>query len=83
MATPRSATEVRENFRQLGYRQVQVYTHVVHENANNGRPPSYSMICEAVGIATKGEVSRIVKALERHGLVRRKGAGRSRRIALP
>jgi Mn-dependent DtxR family transcriptional regulator len=44
--------------------------------------PSYSMICDELGIATKGEVSEIVERLERRGLLRRTGRGRVRRIAL-
>lgn len=68
--------------RYLGYRasQVLAYTQLIIEE--QGSAPSYSMICDELGIATRGEVSRIVSDLERRGLLRRVGCGRVRRIRL-
>jgi SOS-response transcriptional repressor LexA len=60
--------------------QVLVLTH--HRIAETGQAPSYSEICDELGIATKGEVSEIVGRLERRGLLRRVGRGRVRRISL-
>lgn len=72
---PRAATSKRV----LGYRASQVLEFVRTTIARTGRAPSYGMICEALGISTKGEVSDIVKGLERRGLLTRVGAGRVRR----
>lgn len=66
----------------LGYRASQVRAYVENTIAQDGIAPSYSMICRDLGIATKGEVSRIVSDLERRGLLRRAGNGRVRRIRL-
>jgi DNA-binding MarR family transcriptional regulator len=54
-----------------------------HSKRVLGRTPSYSEIKNTLGIATKGEVARIVKSLEKRGLMRRAGRGRARRIRLP
>jgi hypothetical protein len=48
----------------------------------DGIAPSYGMICEAIGIATRQEVSRMVQAAERAGELRRVGIGKVRRIRL-
>jgi SOS-response transcriptional repressor LexA len=48
----------------------------------DGIAPSYGMICAAIGIATRQEVSRMVQAAERAGELRRVGAGKVRRIQL-
>lgn len=69
--------------RVLGYRAYQVHEYVQTTVAQDGCAPSYRMICKDLGIATKGEVCKIVKALERRGLLRRVGNGRVRRIRLP
>lgn len=50
--------------------------------AQDGRAPSYNMICAAIGIRTRQEVSRIVQAAERDGLLNRIGIGKERRIQL-
>jgi SOS-response transcriptional repressor LexA len=68
--------------RELGYRGVQVLAYVRETIANDGQAPSYGMICNELGINTKGEVSQIVAALERRALVARVGDGRVRRIRL-
>lgn len=68
--------------RVLGYRGHQVLAYVRSSVANEGLAPSYSMICDELGISTKGEVAEIVGRLERRGLLRRTGAGRVRRIRL-
>ena len=47
-----------------------------------GVAPSYGMICNALGISTRQEVCRIVKAAELCGLLSRVGSGRVRRIRL-
>lgn len=68
--------------RALGYRETQVlaFTHAVF--AEQGVAPSYRMICRELGIATPGEVSRIVANLERRSLLMRVGRGRVRRISV-
>ena len=68
--------------RELGYRGYQVLNYVREQVHAFGCPPSYSMICDSLGINTKGEVSDIIGSLERRGLVNRAGAGRDRRIQL-
>jgi SOS-response transcriptional repressor LexA len=66
----------------LGYRAQQVLAFVRTTIEREGLAPSYGMICSSVGIATYGEVSRIMDSLERRGLLRRVGSGRVRRIRL-
>lgn len=65
-----------------GYRAQQVLAFVRGTFDAIGRAPSYREICDGVGIATPGHVSRIVDRLERRGLVQRVGKGRVRRIRL-
>lgn len=48
----------------------------------DGVAPSYGMICRALGIATRGEVSRMVSDAERLGHLRRVGAGKVRRLRI-
>jgi predicted transcriptional regulator of viral defense system len=67
----------------LGYRGQQVLAYVRETIAIDGCAPSYGMICDTVGLAHKGHVCRIVKSLEKRGLLHRVGAGRVRRIRLP
>jgi hypothetical protein len=62
------------------HRRDQVLSYVRSNIAENGRAPSYSMICDALGIRTRQEVCRIVGDLERLGKLRRAGRGRVRRI---
>lgn len=59
----------------MGYRTHQVFEYVRAKVAEEGIAPSYAMICDELGIATKGEVCRIVKRLERRRLIRREGIG--------
>lgn len=66
----------------LGYRSAQVLDYVRRTVADEGRAPSYSMIADELGIATKGEVCKLVQRLERRGLLARAGSGRVRRIRL-
>lgn len=47
-----------------------------------GIAPSYGMICTAMGIRTRQEVNRMVKAAESEGQLRRVGMGKVRRIRL-
>lgn len=47
-----------------------------------GIAPSYGMICTAMGIGTRQEVNRMVKAAENEGHLRRVGIGKVRRIRL-
>ena len=65
--------------RELGYRGQQVLQYVRTAISEEGQAPSYRMICDQLGIATKGEVSQIVAALERRALIARVGSGRVRR----
>lgn len=69
--------------RYLGYRAAQVLDYSRRKLNEDGIAPSYAMICDELGISTRGEVSRIVGDLERRGLMRRAGRGRVRRIRLP
>lgn len=73
---------MRNQDRTLGYRAFQVLAFVRDEVSSEGCAPSYSEICTAVGIGSKGEVSRIVGSLERRGLIARAGKGKVRRIRL-
>lgn len=73
---------IRGSERQLGYREFQVKKYVEQVWAAEGIAPSYRMIKNALGIATKGEVCRIVGRLERRGCLVRVGTGRIRRIRL-
>lgn len=47
-----------------------------------GIAPSYGMICAKLGVSSREQVSRMVQAAERDGLLRRVGAGKVRRIRL-
>ena len=79
---PRSPCEVMRRERELGYRGYQVLNYVREQVHAFGFPPSYSMICDRLGINTKGEVAEIVQRLERRGLVSRVGTGRVHRIRI-
>lgn len=68
--------------RALGYRGVQVLEFVRRTVAEEGTVPSYSMICDELGISNKGKVCEIVGRLEKRGLLHRAGHGRVRRIRL-
>jgi SOS-response transcriptional repressor LexA len=67
----------------LGYRETQVLQFAQATIEAEGIAPTYAMICNELGISTKGEVSRIVAALERRLLLKRVGSGKVRRIRLP
>lgn len=64
-------------------RQAQVLAYARSVIAEHGAPPSYGMICTALGINSRQEVSRIIARLEGAGLLARVGSGRVRRIQLP
>lgn len=68
--------------RLLGYRCHQVLEYVRREVGENGQPPSYAMIREELDIYDNCGVHRIVRRLERRGLVYRDGTGSQRRIRL-
>lgn len=68
--------------RELGYRGVQVLAYVRTSIAEQGRAPSYEMICDKLGISTRAKVCEVVKRLEKRGLISRVGSGRVRRINL-
>lgn len=61
--------------RVLGYQGFRVLNFVLRHVEEHGTAPSYTMICDALGIGTKGEVSQIMCSLERRGLVFRPGCG--------
>lgn len=63
-----------------GRRMREVAAYVEQTIGSDGRAPSYGMICSALGIGTRGDVHRIVKRLERDGVLALAGAGRVRRI---
>jgi len=62
---------LRHSTRVLGYRQFQVKGYVETAIADEGRAPTYDMIKTALGIATRGEISRIIQALEKRGVLSR------------
>lgn len=64
--------------RVLGYRAVQVLAYVHAVAADTGVAPSYSMIQQQLGLTCRGDVCRIVKSLEKRGLLSRAGACRVR-----
>ena len=66
----------------LGYRAHQVRGFIDAYADEHGSAPAYRQIMDAVGIGSKGEVSRIVCSLERRGLLSRTGRGRVRRISV-
>ncbi len=61
-------------------RREQMLEYVRGAIAREGVAPSYGMICRAIGINTRQEVSRMVKAAEREGELRRVGRGKVRRL---
>ncbi len=63
-----------------GRRMREVADYVAQTIDSDGQPPSYGMICLALGIGTRGQVRDIVKRLERDGVLALAGAGRARRI---
>lgn len=54
--------------RVLGYKAEQVVAFTLRYFLDHGVVPSQEQICAAVGLATKGEVSRIEKSIGRRGL---------------
>jgi hypothetical protein len=52
----------------LGYRAEQVAAFELRYFIEHGEMPTQQQVCAALGINTKGEVSRIEKALGRRGL---------------
>ena len=63
-------------------RREQMLSYVRDVFASEGFAPSYGMICKELGIRSREQVSRMVQAAERDGLLRRVGAGKVRRIQL-
>ena len=82
MASPTTPCEVMRRERELGYRGYQVLNYVREYIYAFGQSPSYRMICNKLGISTKGEVAEIVERLEKRGLLHRIGYGRTHRIQL-
>lgn len=64
------------------HRQTQMLDFVRRTIEAEGIAPSYAMICNALGVRTRQEVSRMVQAAERAGKLRRVGAGKVRRIRI-
>lgn len=64
-----SFNDLRQPDQVLGYQAFRVLRFVNDYLRSEGKAPSYTQICDATGIGTKGEVSRIVKSLCRRGLV--------------
>lgn len=67
--------------RALGYKQPQVLAFIRMQLVATGSAPSYGEICDEFGI-DRGNLSRMITALERRGLIARAGAGRVRRLKL-
>lgn len=63
-------------------RREQVLAYVRTVIADEGSPPSYGMICQALGINSRQEVCRIIGHLESAGSLVRVGRGRVRRLRL-
>lgn len=68
--------------RELGYRGRQVLAFVRDCIAEEGLPPSYTMIRDELGFNDRSEVCRVVERLEDRGLLFRAGEGRVRRIRM-
>lgn len=68
--------------RVLGFRGEQVLAYVRAVIADEGTAPSYSMIRDELGFNCRADVCKVVKRLEKRGLLRRAGRGRVRRIRL-
>lgn len=80
-AVPKSRTRIRTGAgrtspRVLGYRESQVLALVRERIATVGMAPSYSEICDALGLSTREKVRVIVRQLERRGLLMRVGGGK-------
>jgi SOS-response transcriptional repressor LexA len=69
--------------RELGFRGTQVLAYVRLVIDEEGQAPSYGMIRRELGFAHEADVLRVVRRLEKRGLLRRVGSGRVRRIQLP
>jgi hypothetical protein len=67
--------------RVLGYRAVQVLTYVHGELERCGIAPSYTMICDELGISSRAKVCAVIKSLEKRGLLSRTGNARVRTAA--
>lgn len=61
---------------------VQLTNLVRDELATTGLPPSYDEAVERLGLDSRGHVCNIVRRAEKHGLLKREGIGRSRRLRL-
>lgn len=59
----------------LGYRGRQVLTFIDAELERSGRPPSYAMIADSLGMATVSDVAHVVRRLEKRGLLKRTDTG--------
>lgn len=59
----------------LGYRAFPVWCFIQSYHAEHGFAPTYSEIKRECGIATNGEVSRIIASLERWGFLARGNGG--------
>lgn len=68
--------------RHQGRRKIQLLEYVERTIDEDGRAPSYGMICDELGIRNRSDVNRIVKRLEKDGCLRRVGAGKVRRLRL-
>ena len=66
----------------LGYRAQQALDYIRDEIERTGQAPSYAMIRDTIGFIHKRDVHRVIKSLEKRGLLSRVGSGRVRRIRL-
>jgi DNA-binding MarR family transcriptional regulator len=66
----------------LGYRELQVLDYLCAELETSDATPTLGMISAALDIA-QYDASKIIRVLERKGLVERVGKGRGRLIVLP
>ena len=59
----------------LGYRGRQVIEFIADEQERSGRPPSYAMIADALGMNSVSDVCHVVRRLEKRGMLKRTDTG--------
>lgn len=78
----RRAPHLPRTTRVPGYRMVQILEYIRATIDVDGIAPSYGMIRDEFGFASKGKVADYIRRLEKYGLIARVGSGRVRRIRL-
>lgn len=70
-----SRTAIQGSDRCLGYRGRQVLGYIQAVAEQNGRPPSYTMIADDLGMSSVSDVCNVVRRLEKRGLLSRTDTG--------